>query len=642
MEDNRKSQDFKVHKFHTYSGPSLYLNSSALVFNLIVEPDGPKVEHYVDAVSAFFPKFKDDYPGSVVDLFAEVLLEVNRMDMELYLNHFSIEQDGPEWTVAMEYLDEKVSKECAYLVSDWFRAITEGDSFPFASEFEALQKMFDKSLFGGPTIYSLVEGGLKRGVPVKYLFEENQFQWGYGKKQRRGRSTIFHTDGIKDTEFTSYKDMVADFLNMCGFPTPMGHTCFLEDEVIEAADKLGYPLVIKPVAGHKGIGVTTGITSLTELKKCFHEIKDGAKEAGVNFDGTIVQQQIYGYDHRILTIGGKYAATLKRIPAYVVGNGKDSIRELIRVENEKLVRLDNARSPLAKIRIDQVMHDFLTLMGMTVDSVPADGEEVVLRRVANISAGGVSINVTKDIHPKNIEMVENIAKFFHVTALGIDVLAKDISRPWNEGDFGIIEINAGPGVFMHLAPAEGGTVDIPGKLMDHFFGPEHNGARVPIVAGNDISEALISLIHGQLKSVRPEVEMGSVRKDGVYFNDTFFTNNPAHDKNCSVLLRNPKLDLAVFNHEQEDIHDFGIWHMGADVVVLVNARYAEETVLKRQLMPGSFLLEANDADGGALEVVFSQDGNELGRQTVAAEELDQALFGFLEPHLAHLLNRYEA
>lgn len=694
---NKPKQDFAVSKFYYYSGANYYIDKEALVFNLSIDPDGAAVDFYKDRVLEKFPQLTENLSSRVVYLFGDVLSAITQMNMNLFTKKYEVSRDGEDWVVALESLDEYLAIDIVSFVSDWFNAMNNNDTnFDFDTKFEDLQETFNKTIYGGPTIYSLVEGGLKRGVSVKYMYEENQFQWGYGKKQQRGRSTIFHTDGIKDTEFTSYKDMVGEFLELCGFPTPKGKNCFTEKEIIAEAEVLGFPVVVKPVAGHKGQGVTTGIESMPEVKKAFKNITKAAVEEGVNFEGALVQQQIYGYDHRILCVGGKYAATLKRIPAYVVGNGVNTIEELIEVENAKEVRIDNARSPLAKIKLDEDMHDYLALQGLTSKSVPEEDKEIVLRRVANISAGGVSINVTKDIHQKNIEMVENIAKFLNVTALGIDVLAKDISLPWTEGNFGIIEINAGPGVFMHLAPAEGGAVDIPGKMMKHFFGDDaFKGSRIPIITGNGISEKLSQKIYGKLQEYKKDVEYTCVRKDGVYFNEIFFNNNPRHDINCMLALRNPKLDLAVINHDKNDIYDFGTWHDGCDIAILNKANTAEYT-LERDLLPGGLLIEVIDTEvddtitnnkperrddkreeiteliselkreileikkdlkkqttkeentteklikNYQTELVVWKDGKELKRFKVdSRDDIEDVIFAVLEPHLKDVLFKYE-
>lgn len=628
-------KDFTARKFYAHHGSNFYLDRQALVFNLFIDPDGPMIDTYRDEVLERLPQLAADFPDRVAELFARVLIQISKMDIDLYVDRYAISRDGDDYVIAVQYLDEYVSEDAVHFVCDWFRAMNNRERFDFDGKFAELQKVFDGTLFGGPTIYSLIEAGLKRDIPVHFLRDENEFQWGYGKKAVRGRSTTFHVDSIKDTEFTMFKDMFGDFLNTCGFPTPTGKNCFSEKEAIAVAEELGFPLVVKPVAGHKGQGVTTGIEAMDGVSKAYRNIVDGAREEGISFDGALVQQQIFGTDHRLLAVGGKFVAALERVPAYVDGNGRDSIEQLIAVENDTVVRLDNARSPLCKIKIDEDLLDYLSLQELSLSSVPKDGERVELRRVANISQGGVSINVTEKIHPQNVKMVEDIARFFDLTCLGIDVLAKDIGRPWTEGNFGIIEVNAGPGVFMHLAPALGGSIDVPGKIMRSFF-PEPGHERVPIIAGNCLSLEFCQSLYEKLRAIRPDLEFGSLTDEGIHFNGEYFYKNPAHWQNVQIILRHPGLDFAVFKHDKDGIFDDGIYHQGADVVILADPHEAEE-IMKRDLLPGGYFIAVQDDAA----VVYRKD-EQIGSVDIAgAGSRDAALLAVLEPLLVELAVKYE-
>ncbi len=627
-------RDFELSELHAYSGPNPHFDRQALTFSLNLDPDGPRVESYRSAVLAAFPHLEARLPDRVVDLYGTVLVEVLKMGVDLHLSRWAATADGDRYRVAVEILDRRVAEEAAHLVADWFRAVGRGRRFDFADEFARLQARFDRTLYGGPTLYSLIEAGLERDIPVFYLREENQFQWGYGRKAVRGRSTTFHVDSIKDTEFTTFKDMVKDFLLECGFPTPRGATAYTSAEAEGAALELGFPVVVKPVAGHKGQGVVTGIESMEGVRRAFADILAAA--GGSGFDGAIVEQQVYGTDHRLLAVGGRFVAALERVPAYVDGDGSSSVRDLIERENATVARLDNARSPLCKIKVDEDLEEFLRLQGRSLDTVPPAGERVVLRRVANISAGGVSVNVTERIHPVNVKLVQDIAKFFQVTCLGIDVLTEDISRPWTDGKLGIIEINAGPGVFMHLVPAIGEPVDVPGMIVRTHF-PHPGSERIPIIAGNRLGLGLCNLIYGRLRASRPTVELGSLTSEGVHFNGQYFHNNPRHDQNVRIILRNPRLDFAVFNHSHDDLVRFGTMHQGADVVVLEDPDPTEET-LARDLLPGGVMIRVVDDTvrtiRGGVEVAARPAG--------ASPERDRVLFEVLEPLLDDLLTKYDA
>jgi len=631
-----REKDFKTSKFYTYYGPNYYLDRKAVVFNIYIAPSGDTVDYYKNNIAKVFPEILLIETPFVIDLFAETLVLTLKMSIDLYIGKYSIGKDGEEYVIAIEYLDENVTYQAIEIVSDWFTAISNDRSYDFHSKFIQLQSDFDKTLYGGPTIYSLIEAGVKLGIPVFYLFEENEFQWGYGKKQLRGRSTTFSTDGIKDTEFTMYKDMVGEFLEMCGFPTPKGINCFTEEEILKEAKKLGFPLVVKPVAGHKGQGVTTGIESEEEIIKAFNKIVVSAKAEGTGFEGALVQQQVYGTDHRLLSVNGKFVAALERVPAFVEGDGLNTIEKLIAIENNKEIRLDNARSPLCKIKIDDNLTDFLKLQNLSLDNIPAAGEKITLRRVANISAGGVSINVTSKIHPDNIQLVEDIAGFFNVKCLGIDVLTADISKPWTEGNFGIIEINAGPGVFMHLAPAYGGSVNVPEVIMQSHFHSSGNG-RIPIIATNISSKYFIEQLLIKLREIKHDIYFSSLIEDGIYFNGRYFHKNPDHDQNVKIILRNPKTEFALFAHHTDNIYDYGLFHSGADIVILNNAEYVEEFTLKSQLLPDSIL------------IIVSKNKIELFRNNDCKQEVsienegdtDNQLIYLIQPYLKELIYKYD-
>ncbi|MDD3877062.1 MAG: acetate--CoA ligase family protein [Bacteroidales bacterium] len=631
-----KEKDFKPRKFYTYNGPSFYLDRQAVVFNLFIAPEGDTVEYFKDEVVKFFPKLADIETPYIVYLFAETVMQVIKMDIDLFVGKYSISNDGDEYVIAIEYLDEEIAIESVYLISDWFRALSNKREFDFQGEFTKLQADFDKTLFGGPTLYSLIEAGVKLNIPVTYLFEENQFMWGYGRKQLRGRSTTFQTDSIKDTEFTMFKDMVGDFLEMCGFPTPKGKNCFDENVIVEEALKIGFPVVVKPVAGHKGQGVTTNIQSESEVRVAFNKIVKAAKEEGVNFDGALVQQQIHGTDHRLISIGGKFIAALERVPAFVDGDGKNTIEQLIIEENAKIIRLDNARSPLCKIKIDENLIDFLKLQHLSLNSIPEQGVRITLRRVANISAGGVSINVTDKMHPLNIKLVEDIAGYFDVKALGIDVLAADISQPWNEGNFGIIEINAGPGVFMHLAPAYGGSIDVPKHIIRSHF-PEGDDGRIPIIATNKVSLNFAQMLRNKLMDIKPDIFYASLTDEGVYFNGTYFYNNPKHDQNVKIIVRQPKLDFALIKHNKDDIYDYGLFHSGADIVILNNADYAEEVTLKDQLFKQGLLIEISENK----ITLFIGNDEVTSKHFDNDQEKDNQLIEIISPYLNDIIKRHE-
>lgn len=626
-------RNFEATDFKVYQGCNHRLNRPAICFTLHYR-GGPELDPKIaEGVCRQLPALDGRLPRDPGQAFAAALVRVMKMDMDLFINNYQAEKTQPGYSLAVEYLDETSARDCIQMAGEWFHCLEDGHRFDFEGEFKRLQADFDRTLYGGPTLYSLIEAALKRGIPVQYLHEENQFQWGYGKKQVRGRSTTFHVDGIKDTEFTMYKDMVKDFLVMCGFPTPVGRTFFAEEGMVEAAQELGYPVVVKPVAGHKGQGVTTGIMGPDEVRRAFWGMKEAAKEQGVPFDGAILEKQIFGTDHRLLSVKGRFTAALERVPAYVDGDGSKTIAQLIEIENATPARIDNARSPLCKIKADDNLVEYLKLQNMALSTVPPKGQRVSLRRVANISAGGVSINVTDRIHPKNVRLVEDIAKFFNVTCLGIDVLCRDISQPWDQGDFGIIEINAGPGIFMHLAPAIGQSIDVPGAIIRAHF-PHPGSERVPIIAGNRITLRLAEMIRAAVQQLDPTLEFGSLTAEGIHFGGQLLKPCGRHHQDVKVVLRNPGLGMAAVNHASADILEHGFGHWGADLVILDSPDQWEKS-LARDLAGDGWLAEA-----GEKSVSISRGGKKVGEHRLGSDR-EESVFRAVEPLLSELAARYK-
>ena len=233
-------------------------------------------------------------------------------------------------------------------------------------------------------------------------------------------------------------------------------------------------------------------------------------------------------------------------------------------------------------------------------------------------------------------MVEDIAGFFNVKCLGIDVLAADISKPWTDGNFGIIEINAGPGVFMHLAPAYGGSIDVPGLFIkSHFHKNEYS--RVPIIAGNNISQNFAKILNDKLHEIKPDIYFSSLTDEGIHFNGEYFFKNEKHDENVKIILRNPKTEIALFTHNFDDIFDYGILHEGADIIILNNPHYAEEKTLKEQLLPGGILIEVRDDE----IIVSGEEPEHLSIPVENAEDKDAKLLEVIEPYLEELIVKYD-
>ncbi|MBR8830783.1 MAG: Glutathione biosynthesis bifunctional protein GshAB [Chroococcopsis gigantea SAG 12.99] len=580
-------QIFEVYNFKHYPGANPYLGSSAVVFDFRVDlAAGPlSVEAYCDEVSRDLPRLQGLSAESYTELFAKLSLEISKLDMELYVKDYRVEKGEKSDRIILQSIHKKTSYEVIQLVRDWLEYISANKSFAIQKEIAKIQKIFRASTYGGPTVYSLLQRAWHKNIPTLYLRDERLIQYGYGKYQVRGVATTFSVDSRLDSDFTTLKDDCKAFLETCGFPTPKGRIVYTLKGALAAAETLGYPVAVKPVVGHKGIGVTANVKDDQGLQFAFLNAQSALLEG---HDAIIVEQSIKGSDYRLLCVGGKFAAAVERRPPYITGDGVSTVEELIQRENQTPARLDTPTSPLGKIITDEVMEKYLGEQGVFFDTVLKDGELVYLRKVANLSSGGVSIDATKTIHPDNMILAQEIAQYLQLVCLGIDVIAEDLSVSWKEGNFGIIEINSAPGVYMHLNPAIGESVDVPGLILDYLF-PPSTPSRVPIITFNRLEKEEIYQIINHILLHHPQWTIGTVSREGVWLNHSQRRVNFDYNSSVTSFLRHPRLDLLIAEYSEDIFEIEGMAYNGSNLVILDNPT-PTEMALGRDLLPDGALI----------------------------------------------------
>ncbi len=581
----RNSDAFDIFNIRHYIGSNPYLNKAALVFDFALTGYLPPLplEEYVQRVSEVYPHLGDQTYESYPHLFARTVSEVNKLDMGLHLDSWSVKPYGDYTRIAFETLHARTSRSVVYLVWDWFEAIAQGEEFTFDAQIKKLQNIFRQSVYGGPTVYALLRTAHDKAIPAFYLWDEGLMQYGYGKKLVRGIATTFDCDSHLDSDFTTRKDDCKAFLANLGFPVPKGDVVVSLGEALATADRIGYPVAVKPVSGHKGIGVTADVQNAEELKAAFaRAIKGIPDDQPMQI---IVEKSIKGADFRLLCVNGRFVAATERRPAWVVGNGHATIGELIERENHKPARLDTPTSPLSKIQCDEAMEMFLEEQNLSLDSVIEQGRTVYLRKVANLSSGGVSIDATSTVHPDNIVLAQDIAQHFKLVCLGIDVISPSLSQSWKSGNFGILEINAAPGIFMHLNPAIGESVDVPSHILETFFASGED-ARIPIITFNRISVQELQQTIDHILLQHPDWTIGAICRDGVFVNRSEKNLNKDYNSNVQSLLRNPKLDLLIAAYGEDILDRDGMFYQGSNMVVLDNPTETE-MMLARDIISDS-------------------------------------------------------
>ncbi|BAZ00448.1 RimK domain-containing protein ATP-grasp [Tolypothrix tenuis PCC 7101] len=581
----RKTDVFDIFKFKHYQGPNPYLEVGALVFNFVLtEYRKPlPIEDLVSIISDRYPTLANQEYESYAHLFAQTLSEVGKLEMGLHLSRWNVQPNSNSVYIAIQSLHERTTRGVVYFVWDWFEAINRDADFLFEDELARLQNRFRQSVYGGPTVYALLRTAYEKAIPTFYLWEEGLTQYGYGKKHIRGVATTFDCDSHIDSDFTTRKDDCKAFLKTLGFPVPEGDIVNTEKDALAVAREIGYPVAVKPVVGHKGIGVTAEVQDSEELESAYSRALAAIPEE--QSTRIIVEKSISGADFRLLCVNGKFVAATERRPASVVGDGYSTIDELIREENRKPARWDTPTSPMSKIQRDEAMELYLREQRLTLDSVLEKDRTVYLRKVANLSAGGMSINATHTVHHDNIILAQDIAQHFRLTCLGIDVITKSLSESWKDGKFAILEINAAPGILMHLNPAVGDSVDVPSHILGTFF-ESGTDARIPIITFNKISVQELQETIDHILLQHPDWTVGAVCRDGLFVNRSRKILSKNYNSNLQSLLRNPKLDLLIAEYEAEILEEDGMFYQGSNMVVLDNPNETE-MMLARDVLEGS-------------------------------------------------------
>ncbi|MFN6487696.1 MULTISPECIES: acetate--CoA ligase family protein [unclassified Nostoc] len=575
----RRTDVFDIFNFKHYVGPNPYLDVGALVFDFtVIESREPlPIEDYIRSIGDRYPNLRDQTYESYAHLFAQVVSEAGKLDMDLHLNHWSVKPYPNLTRISVQSLHERTTREVIYFVWDWFEAITQDEDFAFDEELVKLQDRFRASVYGGPTVYALLRTAYEKGIPAFYLWEEGLMQYGFGKKHVRGVATTFNCDSHLDSEFTTRKDDCKAFLKTLGFPVPEGSIVFSEKEALAAAREIGYPVAVKPVVGHKGIGVTADVQDSKELISAYNRSLAAIPENQQT--RIIVEKSISGSDFRLLCVNGRFVAATERRPASVVGDGYLTLAELIRQENRKPARLDTPTSPMSKIQIDEAMELYLEEQRLSLDSVIEKGRTVYLRKVANLSAGGMSIDATPTVHADNIILAQDIAQHFQLTCLGIDVITKSLADSWKSSNFAILEINAAPGVLMHLKPSVGESVDVPSHILETFF-ESGTDARIPIITFNKISVEELEATIDHILLQHPNWIIGAVCRDAVFVNRSKKVLSKDYNSNVQTLLRHPKLDLLIAEYPEEILEEQGVFYQNSNIVVLDNPTEIEMLLVR--------------------------------------------------------------
>jgi len=466
------------------------------------------------------------------------------------------------YNVVFDYMEAEAGKYAAEASVRIAQQIADGKEPDLSDDIQTLREIRERERLG-PSTGSLVDEAAKRGIPYIRLNRHSLVQLGYGVNQKRVQATVASTTGNIAVEIACDKEETKELLDAANIPVPKGMLVYDEEDLEIAVRRLGYPLVTKPKDGNHGRGATINI-------KNWEEALAGLEAAKKISRRVIVEKFITGFDHRLLVIDYQFVAGALRTPAAVTGDGQHSIRQLVEITNRDPRRGYGHEKVLTEITIDSMSEKMIAEMGYTLDSVPKKDEIIYLKTTANLSTGGTSEDVTDVVHPFNVFMAERIARIIGLDICGIDILTNDISLPLYETGGAVIEVNAGPGFRMHLAPAKGIGRNVAEPVIDMLF-PPGSTARIPIIAvtGTNGKTTTTRLTAHIMKTVGRKV--GFTTTDGIYIQNRMVqAGDCTGPVSSEFVLKDPTVDFAVLECARGGILRAGLGFHKCDIAIVTN------------------------------------------------------------------------
>ena len=464
--------------------------------------------------------------------------------------------------VIFDYIEDDAGIYAAKAAVRIAQALIDGKTYDLDADIQHMREIREDTRLG-PSTGCIVDEAAKRGIPFIRLNKQSLVQLGYGVHQKRIRATIASTTSNIAVDIAGDKEETKSLLDAAQIPVPKGTVIRTEEELKDAIESFGYPLVIKPIDGNHGKGNTTNITNYEQALKAFAAAKEYNRSL-------IVERFITGYDFRALVINYKFVCAALRTPASVTGDGEHTIQRLIDETNKDPRRGYGHEKVLTQITVDQFTQKMLDDHGYTLETIPAKNELVLLKPTANLSTGGTSTDVTDEVHPANIFMFERIARIIGLDICGIDVMTTDLQTPVSENGGAILEVNAAPGFRMHLEPAKGLPRNVAEPVIDMLF-PKGSAGRIPIIAitGTNGKTTTTRITAHIAKSAGKKV--GYTTSDGVYIqNQMMMKGDCTGPVSSQFVLKDPTVDFAVLECARGGILKAGLAFQNCDVAIVTN------------------------------------------------------------------------
>ncbi len=466
------------------------------------------------------------------------------------------------YNVVFSYLEENVGIFAAEAAVRIAEALIAGTEYDIDEDIQQMRKIRERDRLG-PSTGSIVEEAVARDIPWIRLGSNSLVQLGYGINQMRFQATITNKTSHIAVDIACNKEATKRMLEAASIPVAGGGICTEEEELEGIIEKIGYPIVLKPLDGNHGKGASINVTTLEQAKEGLVFAQNYSRRV-------IVEKFITGFDFRVLVIDNKVVAAAQRVPAHVKGNGANTIQELIDTENTDPRRGYGHENVLTEITVDRDTTDLLAKMGYSLETVPGKDEIVYLKSTANLSTGGTSVDVTDLMHPENIFLSERIARVIGLDVCGIDIMAENLTQPLKENGGVVLEVNAAPGFRMHLAPSEGLPRNVASPVIDMLY-PPGKPSRIPIfaVTGTNGKTTTTRLLAHIVKN--NGFKVGFTTSDGIYVqNHMLEKGDTTGPFSAEYILKDPTVEFAVLETARGGILRSGLGYSRCDIGIITN------------------------------------------------------------------------
>tara|TARA_R110002073_G_scaffold40547_6_gene115375 strand:- start:29177 stop:31819 length:2643 start_codon:yes stop_codon:yes gene_type:complete len=469
------------------------------------------------------------------------------------------------YNVVFAYMEESVGRYAADASVRVCEALISGEAYDLSDDIQQMRELRESERLG-PSTGSIVEEAESRGIPWIRLNKYSLCQLGYGANQKRIQATVTSETSSIGVELACDKEDTKYLLEQAEVEVPRGDIIRRERSLEDACRYVGYPLVIKPVDGNHGRGITVDIQNYDDALVAFRNAKESSRSGAI-----IVEKFVKGQDYRLLVINNKLVAAAIRTPAHVIGDGTSTVQELIDKVNSDPRRGYGHENVLTQITINELTETIIKDAGYTLASVIAEGERLILKDTANLSTGGTAEDVTDIVHPANVSMAERISKIIDLDICGIDIMTTDITQPLSDTGGAVLEVNAGPGFRMHLAPTSGLPRNVAAPVIDKLFPIKGDTGRIPIIAtsgtnGKTTTTRLIAHI-AKMNGYR----VGYTTSDGVYIqNRLLMKGDCTGPASAEFVLKDPTVNFAVLECARGGLLRAGLGFKKCDVAVVTN------------------------------------------------------------------------